>query len=304
MKIQVWEAKAILDSVEKTHDAEISLLFEEARDKLDNIEKQAKEKKKQIVADLAEKLEGKIATDTISIEIVNQLRGQVHEGFVRECLPEKYKQKYRVKNARKQKRQLESKVNDKLAKVTTLNQDEEEEEEEEKKELIMVDVDGRTSTQKDEHEPPSTTTTDLDTTTTDMTFIIPIHLLQSQKQQDQEQKLKKPIDQNHELVECHSCQVLYDENLQLKETLKRSHQLITADKMLTEPHESTYDDHADTSNDILPFELSVPYKDTQRYMQELFQKTGGNGRVWISGKINTKTGMVTSSTLGRMNQQI
>ena len=46
---------------------------------------------------------------------------------------------------------------------------------------------------------------------------------------------------------------------------------------------STYGDDAYTSNDILSFECSLPYKDIQRYMQDLFQKTGGNGRVWVSG---------------------
>jgi hypothetical protein len=64
---------------------------------------------------------------------------------------------------------------------------------------------------------------------------------------------------------------------------------------------STYGDHDYTSNDILSFECSLPYKDIQRYTQDLFQKTGGNGRVWFNGKINIKTGMAISSTLGRIN---
>ena len=62
----------------------------------------------------------------------------------------------------------------------------------------------------------------------------------------------------------------------------------------------TYTNDVYTVNDILPFEISVPYKDTQKYMVQ-FQRTGGNGRVWVSGKINTNTGMVISSTLGRIN---
>jgi hypothetical protein len=165
----------------------------------------------------------------------------------------------------------------------------------------MIDVDGRVVIQKDEDE-QDTTTTDLDATTTDRTFVKPPHQLQPKKQQDQEQNSKKHIDYNHQPAECHSCQVLYLENLELKEALKKSSQLITADKMSTVSPMSTYGDHSDTADDILPFEFSMPYKDTQRYMQELFQKTGINGRVWVSGKINTKTGMVTSSSLGRINQ--
>jgi hypothetical protein len=89
------------------NDEEISNLFEDARNQLDKVEEQAKDKKRQIVIDLAEKLEGKIPTDTISIEIVNQLRGSVSERFIHECLDEKYKQKHKVENAKKQKKEEE-----------------------------------------------------------------------------------------------------------------------------------------------------------------------------------------------------
>jgi hypothetical protein len=63
----------------------------------------------------------KIRTDTICVEIVNQLRGQVSDRFIRECLDEKYKQKVRVENARKQQSKKD-KETDKLAAVTPLNQ--------------------------------------------------------------------------------------------------------------------------------------------------------------------------------------
>ena len=94
-----------MQKVKETLDAEISPLFDNAREKLDKTDKLAKETKKQIIIDLAKNLEGKIPTDTISMEIVNQLRGQVSERFIHECLDEKYKQKVRVDNARKQKQQ-------------------------------------------------------------------------------------------------------------------------------------------------------------------------------------------------------
>jgi hypothetical protein len=82
---------------------EISLLFEAARNKLEKIDAQAKKEKKQIVKDLAKDLEGQIPTDTISIEIVTQLRSRVSERFIHECLDEKYKQQRRVENAKKTK---------------------------------------------------------------------------------------------------------------------------------------------------------------------------------------------------------
>lgn len=85
------------------HEEEISLLFENARIKIDEIDKQAKKEKKNIVKDLARDLERKIRPETICIEIINQLRGRVSERFIRECLEDKYKQQFRVENAKKQK---------------------------------------------------------------------------------------------------------------------------------------------------------------------------------------------------------
>jgi len=61
---------------------------------------------------LAKDLEGKVPTDTISIEIVNQLRGRVSERFVHICLDNKYKQKYRAENAKKRKSKEQEKGND------------------------------------------------------------------------------------------------------------------------------------------------------------------------------------------------
>ena len=94
-------------------DAEISLLFYDAIIKLGKIDIRAKKEKKQITIRLAKDLDGKIRTDSISIEIVNQLRGKVYERFVHNCLEEKYKQKRQVENARKQnKKQLVVDVED------------------------------------------------------------------------------------------------------------------------------------------------------------------------------------------------
>ena len=105
-----------LTSNNETNQAEISLFFEDAKAKLDKIDAQKQKEKKQIITQLAKDLEGKIATDTISIEIVVQLRGKVSERFIHNCLEEKYKQKRRVENARKQKKQ-ESVEEENLAKT-------------------------------------------------------------------------------------------------------------------------------------------------------------------------------------------
>jgi hypothetical protein len=104
----------------ENHDEEIVSLFEDARQELAKVDEDAKERKKDIV----KKLEGKIPTDTICIEIVTQLKSpapeKVSERFIRECLPEKYKQKNRIENAKKQKKKQEEKEN-KLAAETPLN---------------------------------------------------------------------------------------------------------------------------------------------------------------------------------------
>ena len=65
------------ETVDKELDAEVSGLFEDARDKIEKIDAKAKHQKKQIVIDLAKDLEDKIRTDTICMEIIDQLRGQV-----------------------------------------------------------------------------------------------------------------------------------------------------------------------------------------------------------------------------------
>ncbi len=68
---------------------------------------------------------------------INQLRGQVSASFIRQSRDEKYKQKTRVDNARKQqKRNLE--LDEKLVTVTSLNQ----EDDENKKKIIVVDGGG------------------------------------------------------------------------------------------------------------------------------------------------------------------
>jgi hypothetical protein len=82
---------------------EISLLFEAAIAKLDRLQVQTNKAKREIVQSLAKDLEGKVPQESICIEIVTQLRGRVSSRFIWECLDEKYKQKYRVENAKKQK---------------------------------------------------------------------------------------------------------------------------------------------------------------------------------------------------------
>jgi hypothetical protein len=285
---------------EESYDETISSLFQDAVVKLDKVDAQAKESKKQIIIDLAKSLEGKIPTDTICIEIINQLRGQVSERFIRECLDEKYKQKVRVENARKQKYQTrqeeEDKASGKLAAVTPLNQ--EVEEDEENKKVIILDTDGRISLQDEEEQEeeegqPYTTTTD-SFTITGKPFVAT-----SYQQQQQEQEIKEQT--NNGLEESSSCIGLCDEN-QVYSPEKSSQLITTAeDGMLVEEISSASTNENDM--DILPFEFSMIYRELRNHLAPLHTKIGDGGKVWFSGKINKKTGEVVSSNLGRMNIQ-
>ena len=91
---------------------------------------------------MAKDLEGKVPTHTISIEIVNQLRGRVSERFNHECLDDKYKQKYRAENAKKRRNKEEEKGNQE--KNLVLNR------ETKRKIMIIIDKQGRLEVVDDE----------------------------------------------------------------------------------------------------------------------------------------------------------
>ena len=88
----------------EANEQEISRCVKAAIEKLDRVDANAEKEKTQIVKDLAKDLEGKIPTDSICNEIVHQLHGKVLPRTIRNCLDEKYKERRRAENARKQKR--------------------------------------------------------------------------------------------------------------------------------------------------------------------------------------------------------
>jgi hypothetical protein len=271
-----------LASNNETNEAEISLLFEDAKVKLDKIDAQKQKEKKQIIIQLAKDLEGKIPTDIISIEIVNQLRGKVSERFIHNCLEEKYKQKRRVENARKQKKQ-ESVEEENLAVISPLNQ-------EAKNKEIMVDVDGR-SVEEDLETSPT-----IDDSTTDSTFA---------KASSHEQGLTKQL--NHDLKECSSCGKLYSENLELKEALEKATRSITADNMISASSLSTSQPTSCTDNnhavdDILEFEFPLLVEDVRKYIVAINSKTTDGRNAWFSGRIDKKTGRVVSARTGKIGR--
>jgi hypothetical protein len=85
-------------------DKEISAIFQWSRSEIDRVTSFAHGRKQKIIKETALKLEGKISTDTIAIEIIIQLRDIVSPRLIHGCLDDKYKQKYRSENAKKQKK--------------------------------------------------------------------------------------------------------------------------------------------------------------------------------------------------------
>lgn len=110
-----------MTDVKDFREQEITFLFDIAKEEIDKINQPADEKKKVIVIKLAEQLEKVITqTDTISSLIVKRLTGKVSPSLIRECLPERYKQRIRVDNAKQKKIQKEF---NNLAPLPLLNQD-------------------------------------------------------------------------------------------------------------------------------------------------------------------------------------
>ncbi len=93
--------------------------------------------------------------------ITSQSQGKASKRFIREVLPEEYKEKIRVLNAKKQKKKKAIKEDEKLAVLTPLNPDKEieriEEEKEKKKIVAIVANDGSSVILEDDANSPDKT---------------------------------------------------------------------------------------------------------------------------------------------------
>lgn len=191
----------------------MALLFENARKELDAIYELAQDDKKKVVKNLAKSLEGMIRTDTICIEIVNQLRGKVSERFIRECLEDKYKQPQKMQNARMQKKKWsqEHGHNESLAALTPLNQ---EQGESENKEIVITqNIDGSSIAEKGLQKNPD---------------VSPINLADTKAAA---WPLGSKDQSKHGLKQCSRCKELDSEICELREALSRQTTLITANEI-------------------------------------------------------------------------
>jgi hypothetical protein len=105
----------------------------------------------------------------------------------------------------------------------------------------------------------------------------------------------KPFPQS---AECSSCRELSLENRELKEALKKSSKLITADNMTHAAASSINEIH-----NVSEFEFYLPKKVILDYLGEPYLSLkDGDLKIWFHGKIDRKNGHVISAKLGRIRE--
>ena len=297
---------------------EILSLCNEAIEQIRKVDANSKRQKKQIIIELAKNLEGKIPSNTISIEIVNQLRGLVSESFIHKCLDIKYKDNRRSQNAKQQNKHQSIELETKLENLL----DEEEDDEkmktetapvvdddgnnpalpvaldpEPKKEVIVVGSSGQMLIQKDNennqsdddaNEPNPNLTGNQSSGNGVATREDPLCNGQRPEQQ---------LDDDHDdldLAECSNCRRLMSKNFELEAALLKSTKFTTAYKI----------DAAKDSdeNNILQIQLPLTYRPLQEYMAKLFPTIGSNGKVWLNLEIDKNKGKVLEINFGKIDQ--
>ena len=227
-----------IDSVCNEEREKFDHLKQEERIEHDNVRNHKNKKKREMVVEFAERLDKLTSQkDIISSIIVKTLKGLVSKSLIHECLPAKYKQKHRIDNAKKQKKNV--KIEHNLAPLSALNQPQHEIEEEEQKKKQMMTVtigpDGRSYIQSENNGEPS-----------------------DNAQEDIHEKPRPLTDTSNKAK-------------------------ITKEAVV------------ENDKDILPFEVSWPFRELRNYSAQLHSKIGDNGRVWFSGTINKNTGKVISA---------
>jgi hypothetical protein len=243
-------------------DTQVTLLFNNAIEQIRKVEKDSLRQKKQIIIELAKKLEGKIPTDTICMEIKNQLHGNgISERHIEDCLDVKYKQLHRVKNAQKpdkSKLQAESKIaaeqEDSLVEPLRLNQ---EKEQEQSQDIIIAGSNGQMLIQEDNNdrnkEDPLSTIQDAKKVISNregsLLGLPPMEQSQTSSNRCPECTIKdKKISAKDEEI------------VRLEELIKKSTPFVTADMLIpTEIRDPNSENISSDSN----FELFIKYKDIQ-----------------------------------------
>ncbi len=323
------EAKTTLEDYNKNPEEDTSSIIEDARRKLEevnseekekhekikseskgkhkDIESESKGKKKKIILDSASALEGRYREDTIAMVLVQGLKGVASERFIHQCLPEKYKQKHRVLNAKKQKKKKAAKEEEKLATIipmkTPLNsQIEGEKKEDKKKQVVLVNADGSTSIQNDDGESDSESESDSDSDSespvTGNPFKVPDYHQQQSFQQEKNDYEEIRGYPDYEESSLEKSNTDGDDELHKEVVTSAVDAAAEEDKMI-----STINNDKDRENNILRIEYSIYYKELQGHMALEYKKSGVSGKIYFNCKINKDTGRVLSFNIGRLDHK-
>lgn len=260
---------------------DIVTIVENAIEKLNVVKENAKKENKQIVSDLAKDFEGIIPMDTICAEIINRLDGHLSSRTIRKYLDEKYKVKYKMENARKQKKNSQSS----LAVQGPLNN--------EGGTVVVNDRNSISFPNEDSKHyfQPSQISTDDSP---------PVRSLSQQESSSSTEQKQPSLGQvNTGLTECPGCIEKQEENNQLKEVLQNVQQFTTADKMGSsavateglkeEPEEPIEFEVSKTGSELREFLISNNIRSTK-------------DTIWFNGKIDRNSGKVVYFGLGRLDQ--
>ena len=299
---------------QKSNEEEVSLCFQAAMEKLDNVDADAKKQKRQIVQDLAKDLKGKIPTERIASEIVHQLRGKVSERLIHDCLDEEYKEKHRVNNARKQKRKHQS--TEDLAALVPLKEGTIDRQEKK----VVVDTLGNEVVET-QHCVIKETDYDDDKSKSVITQSSQRGFLNCETcpiKEQLEDALRRttrltladqiPADDRHDQI-IQLQNELKEVKRQLEEKTSQNAKLSDEVQHFRELQTEVYkDENHNTSNIAVTntgdFEFSLLLGDIKYRLTALYPRIGDAGKVWFSGKLDKDSGKIHSIRFGRIGDNV
>jgi hypothetical protein len=258
--------------VEKTIEKNFSLFFRDPIDELNQLNKEevnTQNKKKQIVIELAKRLEleGDVAIDTICMIIIQNLQGVLKPRTIREYLSEKYKPLHRVINAQKQKNEQPELIPmDNLAAEPPLNQEAGSD-----MDTIVIDTKDKISIEEKEASIQPFSPVDIS--------VLDVNLVKSSIKPETHSYEQAESDYNIRQNECPECPKKYVKILELTEIIEKLEKFTTADKLL--------------DNKEVPYEFNILFEELRNKMQEIFRLLGDKVKVNFKGVVDTTTGETT-----------
>jgi hypothetical protein len=306
--------RGTLTESNENFDPKVYSLCEEAVKKIDDLDQKERDdhknlrlgttsNKKEIVAELAERLEQLIPQpDTISTTILKLLKKRVSKSLIHSCLPAKYKQEHRIKNALKQKKKKNIKEEPKLAPLVALKPQKEEAEKKKTKVEVMAGTDGRSYIQREgdgktsENEPKDYTDSSFKDNTSNQAST-------TSQQTEQERQSIDNEDRFDSELEYQKLNNINDQNFEQEDILEDPNSLTDTSNKSKIAEETSVEQFFENNKDILHFEVSRTFKFVQNLLNELFPKTSYYGQVCFKGSIDKKNGKVINFEIEGHNQK-